>query len=50
MIYVDRGRRRLNCALAHNYILQGENTVNGVNGFRYFWLADRAGWSVRRCG
>ena len=30
---------------AQSYLAQQEHT-NGVNGFRYFWVADRSGWSV----
>jgi hypothetical protein len=51
LIYVAPGRRRPEgWAQAHNEVLHGKNTVNGVNGFRYFWLKSRKGWSVCRCG
>jgi hypothetical protein len=51
MLYVASGRRRpKGWVLAHNHIRHGKNTTNGVNGFRYFWCADRTGWSVCRCG
>ena len=50
MVYVARGRRRpKGWVLAHNHILHGKNTRNGVNGFRYFWIAD-TDWSICHCG
>jgi hypothetical protein len=37
-------------ALAHNHVLHGENTRDGVNKFRYLWVADPSGWSICDCG
>jgi len=52
MLYIGQGRRRpKGWLLAHNRILHGKNTRNGVNGFRYFWIASReGGWKLCRCG
>jgi hypothetical protein len=52
MLYIGQGRRRpKGWLLAHNHILHGKNTRNGVNGFRYFWIASREGrWKLCRCG
>lgn len=53
MPYVRSGLRRpQGWALAHNRVLHGKNTGNGVNGFRYFWMADpkASGFSECRCG
>jgi hypothetical protein len=46
-----QGRKRpKGWLLAHNHIRHGKNTGNGVNGFRYFWIASREGWKLCRCG
>jgi hypothetical protein len=51
LLYVAQGRRRpQGWSLAHNRILHSKNARNGVNGFRYFWLAPGHGWSVCKCG
>jgi hypothetical protein len=51
MLYVKRGRRRPpGWILVHNRVLHSKNTVQGVNGFRYFWAAPHEGWKVCRCG
>jgi len=53
VLYVRSGLRRPpGWVLAHNHILHGKNTRNGVNGFRYFWVEDpkRDGFLVCRCG
>jgi hypothetical protein len=52
MLYIGQGRRRLKgWLLAHNHIRHGKNTRNGVNDFRYFWIASREGsWKLCRCG
>jgi hypothetical protein len=39
MLYIGQGRKRSKgWLLAHNHIRHGNNTRNGVNGFRYFWI------------
>src|SRR4029450_1314545 len=52
MLYIGQGRRRpKGWLLAHNDIRHGKNTRNGVNCFRYFWIASREGsWKLCRCG
>ena len=53
MLYVNSGLRRpKGWALAHNDILHGKSTLNGINGFRYFWIAECAKphWVVCKCG
>jgi hypothetical protein len=51
MAYVQRGRGRpKGWLLAHNHIQHGRYTRQSVNGFRYFWIASREGWSFCRCG
>src|SRR5262249_11590074 len=51
LYYVTQGRRRpKGWALAHNHVLHTKTMRNGWNGFRYFWVADRSGWSRCHCG
>ena len=51
-LYIGQGRRRpKGWLVAHNHIRHGKNTRNGVNGFRYFWIASReGGWKLCGCG
>lgn len=51
MVYAAPGRQQPEgWFLAHNHVMHGKNTRNGVNGFRYFWIKDRSKWSACLCG
>jgi hypothetical protein len=52
MLYVrGRLRRPKGWRLAHNHMMHTKTTGQGVNGFRYFWIAPEVkGFSVCRCG
>jgi ABC transporter substrate binding protein len=52
MLYIGQGRKRpKGWLLAHNHIRHGKNTRNGVDGFRYFWIASHEGsWKLCHCG